>query len=323
MSSREVVVLGTGSQVPTARRNHNGYVLRWDGLTILFDPGEGTQRQLLRAGVSAPSLDRICLTHLHGDHCLGLPGVLMRRAVDEARTTLTLHHPAASSPEVAVLLRAGLPADAPPWESGTVLVRPVDVGDTPTQIAADPDGRWRLLAATLDHRIDAVGYRLEEPDGVRLLPDRLAAAGVSGPDVGVLRRTGALDTPSGRVRLEDVSTPRRGQSFAFVMDTRPCPAALRLADGVDLLVVESTYLHRDAALADSYGHLTARQAGELALAARARSLVLTHFSRRYGDDGEVFAEEARTALDDDGRPPIPVTAAEDLDVFPLPARRTT
>jgi ribonuclease Z len=80
--ARELVVLGTASQVPTRRRNHNGYLLRWDGEGILFDPGEGTQRQMLYAGVSASGLSRLCLSHFHGDHCLGLPGVIARLSLD-------------------------------------------------------------------------------------------------------------------------------------------------------------------------------------------------------------------------------------------------
>ncbi len=314
VAARELVVLGTASQVPTARRNHNGYVLRWDDLTILFDPGEGTQRQLVRAGVSAPSIDRICVTHAHGDHCLGLPGVLLKRAVDQAPTPVTLHYPEQSRAEIAVLRRAGLPAGAPP---APCVEAPVDAGEAPGLVAADASGRWHLLAAALDHRAPAVGYRLQEADGVRMLPDRLAAAGVGGPDVGRLQREGRLTvTDAGRERLvplEDVSVPRRGQVFAFVMDTRPCPAAVALAAGADLLVAESTYLHEDESLAEAYGHLTARQAGELAARAGARRLVLTHFSRRYGDDGEVFAREAREVFPD-------VVAVDDLDVVSVPAR---
>ena len=315
VAPRELVVLGTASQVPTARRNHNGYVLRWDDLAILFDPGEGTQRQLVLAGVSAPSIDRICVTHAHGDHCLGLPGVLLKRAVDQATRPVTLHYPEQSRAEIAVLRRAGLPAGAPP---APCVEAPVDAGGEPGLVATDAAGRWRLLAAALDHRAPAVGYRLQEADGVRMLPERLAASGVTGPDVGRLQREGRLTVTGGDgrervVRLEDVSVPRRGQVVAFVMDTRPCAAADALAEGADLLVAESTYLHRDAALAEAYGHLTARQAGELAARAGARRLVLTHFSRRYGDDGEIFAREAREVFRD-------VVAVDDLDVVSVPAR---
>jgi ribonuclease Z len=310
VSARELVVLGTASQVPTARRNHNAYVLRWDGTTILFDPGEGTQRQMLLAGVTAPSVDRICITHAHGDHCLGLPGVLLRRAVDEAVTPVVLHYPEPSGAEIAVLRRAGLPAGA----VAACVEVPVAVSEDLGVVATGPAGRWRLLAAGLHHRIPVVGYRLEEPDGVSLLPDRLAAAGVGGPDVGRLQREGQVRVRGGVVRLEDVGTPRRGQAFAFVMDTRPTPAAVALARGADVVVAESTYLERDADLAAAYGHLTARQAGELAAEAGASRLVLTHFSRRYGDDAEVFAREAREVFGD-------VVAVDDLDVVPLPPRR--
>ena len=91
---RELVVLGTASQVPTRTRNHNGYLLRWDGEGLLFDPGEGTQRQMIHAGVSAAQITRICLTHLHGDHCFGLPGVLSRLALDGVAHPVHLHYPA-------------------------------------------------------------------------------------------------------------------------------------------------------------------------------------------------------------------------------------
>ena len=93
MSSRELYVLGTASQVPTRYRNQNGFFLRWDREGILFDPGEGTQRQLLRAGLSVSDITRICVTHFHGDHCLGLPGIIQRRALladGVERTTLAL-----------------------------------------------------------------------------------------------------------------------------------------------------------------------------------------------------------------------------------------
>ncbi len=335
MGQRELVVLGTASQVPTRRRNHNGYVLRWDGETILFDPGEGTQRQLLLAGVGAAGIGRICLTHLHGDHTLGLPGVLARRALDRAAEPAVLHYPAASREHVLVLLRAGAPAGAAQVVDGGLEVAVQGASAGPGAPPGDPDRAdggwalaatgpgeppaWRLVARPLDHRVPALGYRLEERDGRRMLPDRLAGLGLRGPDVGRLARAGRLDVPgpdgtARTVLLDEVSVPRRGQAFAFVMDTRPCRAAVELARGVDLLVCESTFLHADADLARAYGHMTARQAGELAAQAGARRLVLTHFSQRYGDDGSLFEAEARAAFDGE------VVAADDLDRIDVPRR---
>src|SRR5436853_6054759 len=94
MSSRELAVLGTASQAPTRSRNHNGYFLRWDGEGILFDPGEGTQRQLMYAGVAGTDITRLCVTHFHGDHCLGVPGVVQRLSLDRAPHPVYAHYPA-------------------------------------------------------------------------------------------------------------------------------------------------------------------------------------------------------------------------------------
>jgi ribonuclease Z len=175
------------------------------------------------------------------------------------------------------------------------------------------DDAGTLEARRLEHPVPSVGYRLVEPDGRRMLPDRLAAAGVAGPDVGRLQREGVLRAGGTTVRLADVSEPRRGQRFAFVMDTRMCPNVSALADGADLLVIESTFLAEDEALARRYGHLTARQAARVAADAGVRRLVLTHFSQRY-DDPRRFEDEARTQYDGD------LVVAADLQRVPVPAR---
>jgi len=178
-------------------------------------------------------------------------------------------------------------------------------------LAEDPAGL--LEARRLSHPVESFGYRLTEPDGVRMLPGRLAAAGVSGPDVGRLQREGALRVGERTVRLADVSAPRPGQRFAFVMDTRMCDGVPALADGADLLVVESTFLHGDRALAERYGHLTARQAARVAGEAGVRTLVLTHFSQRY-PDARAFEDEAGAEFGGD------LVVAADLQRVPVPPR---
>ena len=303
MSVRRLTVLGTAGSVPTRRRNHNGYELAWDHEHILFDPGEGTQRQMLHAGVSAARLTRICITHFHGDHSLGLPGVLVRRANDRPGEAVDVHYPAASREHFERLCASvargdGLCVRGRPTEPGPVVQTPAGT----------------LHAVALSHRIPTLGWRLEEPGGRRMLPDRLEAAGIGGPDVSRLQRDGVLEVDGRRVRVDDVSAPRAGQRFAFIMDTRLCAAAFDLARDADLLVCESTFLERDAVLAERFGHLTARQAARIAAEAGARRLVLTHFSQRYGDDATAYLEEARQVFAD-------VVVAEALDVIDVPPRR--
>ena len=106
---RELVVLGTASQVPTRTRNHNGYFLRWDGEGILFDPGEGTQRQMIHAGIASSEITRICITHAHGDHCYGLPGILSRMALDRVPHPIRLHYPAAGEDVIWPLISVASP----------------------------------------------------------------------------------------------------------------------------------------------------------------------------------------------------------------------
>lgn len=301
MSARELVVLGTASQVPTRHRNHNGYLLRWDGEGLLFDPGEGTQRQMLRAGVAAHDINRICVTHFHGDHSLGLAGVIQRINLDRVPHPVTVHHPASGRKYFERLRYATAYRE-------TVQLTPAPVAGHGGVLAATP--AYTLDAHLLSHPVESYGYRLTEPDGRRMLPALLAERGIRGPDVGRLQREGVLNG----VALEDVSEPRPGQRFAFVMDTRLCDGVYALAEACDMLVIESTFLDEDRSLATDHGHLTAGQAGRVARDGRVRHLVLTHFSQRYSDPDE-FERQARAA-GYEGE----LTVAADLTRVPVPKR---
>jgi len=305
VSDRELVVLGTASQAPTRRRNHNGYLLRWDGAGVLFDPGEGTQRQMLFAGVTASQITHICITHFHGDHCLGLPGVLQRMSLDRVPHGVDACYPAQNHEYFQRLRHAALF-----HEVTNLAERPVTGGGTVLKASS-----FHLEAQPLSHSAPAIGYRLVEPDGRRMLPDRLAALGITGPDIGRLQRAGRLATGGRLVSLDQVSEPRRGQRFAFIMDTRLCDGAFALADGADMVVCESTFADTETALAREYGHLTARQAGRIAAESGARLLVLTHFSQRYEHgDSQHLADEAAEAFGGQ------IVLASDLDRIPVPSR---
>lgn len=282
MSVRELVVLGTASQVPTRYRNHNGYLVRWDGLGLLFDPGEGTQRQMTIAGVSASELSHVLISHFHGDHCLGLPGVVQRISLDRVPQTIEVLFPQSGKVYYDRLRNASIFQDM-----ARTQPRPLSGAGGKVWEAGD----LSITALPLDHGVETFGYRLQEADGVTMLPDRCAALGVKGPEIGRIRREGSVQVGDRTVTLDEVSILKRGQSVAVVMDTRMCDNALALAQGVDLLICESTYLSTEAREAHEHGHLTASQAGRIARDAGARRLVLTHFSQRY-HQSEPFAEEA-------------------------------
>lgn len=298
-------MLGTASQVPTRYRNHNGYLLRWDGEGFLFDPGEGTQRQMLFAGVAPSSVTRLCLTHFHGDHCLGVPGVIQRLSLDRVSRPVPAHFPQSGRQYFARLRHASVFHDMVEIPEEPVC------GDGPVAVGAF----GTLEARLLDHSIDVYGYRLVEPDRRQFLPESLASFGIGGPDVGHLDRTGSIRVGGQVIAAEQVSEVRRGQRFAFVMDTRLCDNVYALADGADMLVIEATFLDEDERLATEFGHLTARQAARVARECGVRRLVLTHFSQRYSEAAARYRDEAGAEFAGD------IVVAEDLSRVAVPKRR--
>jgi ribonuclease Z len=280
MSNRELYALGTASQVPTRQRNHNGYFLEWDDEGFLFDPGEGTQRQMIFAGVAARDISRIFITHFHGDHCLGLAGVLQRLSLDRVDHQVQVYFPKSGRPYFENLRDAAIhhaAADISPHEieTGGVLFESASL---------------KVSTLKLDHTVEAWGYRVEEPASMTLIPEQLEALGIAGPLVGALKRDGSIVHQGREISVEEVGVVRAGQSFAFVMDTRLCDAAYELADGVDVLVMESTFLSENETEAHAHGHLTAAQAAGIARESGAGLLVLAHFSQRYGDEADFVGE---------------------------------
>jgi ribonuclease Z len=303
MSNREIVVLGTASQAPTKQRNHVATLVRLGDVCVLVDCGEGTQRQMLQAGVRSSQLAALCVTHEHGDHCFGVPGVLQRRRLDGATDPLSVVAPDAAITRLSLLTDFATGPD--PLHRWIPAVTEAPSG--PVEVLRL--GSWSVQTAPLLHRVPTVGYRFVEDDGRRLVPHLLAAAGIAGPEIGRLQRGQQVRG----VSLDDVSVARPGQRVAIVMDTAICDGALALAEDCDLLVCEATFLDAETELAREHRHLTARQAAEIAVQAGVRRLVLTHFSSRYATlDGHV--QEASAVHPE-------VVVARDLDVVAVPARR--
>ena len=303
MSERKLVILGTAAQVPTVERNHCAYFLKWDEQGLLVDPGEGTQRQMTRFGIKASSITKILLTHFHGDHCLGLPGILQRMALDGVSHPVEIYFPADGRAFMDHLL--GLS-----FHKGQIdcTLYPVKHDG---EIHANKG--FVILAARLAHPVTTFGYRLQESDGVTLVKEELDRHGLKGKQIGDLLRVGSIYANDKLIRLEEVSVSKKGQVVAFITDTSYCHAAVELAKHADLLLCESTYLSEHLSLAESYGHLTSSQAAQIAYSAGVDQLILSHFSQRYRST-ERLLKEARQIHPKS-------SAAVDGDVYYLPARR--
>jgi ribonuclease Z len=303
VSGRSIITLGTASQVPTRDRAHHATLLQFDGHGVLFDPGEGTQRQLTLAGVPASRIHQIYITHAHGDHCLGLPGVLQRLALDGVTHAIDVYYPLEADHYIRRLREASAYRD-----SVEVRLHP----STPGLIAEH--GPFTVRAAALEHAVPTLGYRLETHPTRRLDPLRAEAAGVEGPDRARLLAAGHLDVDGRVVSVEEVSELAPPVRIAFVMDTRWCDGAMDLAADADALVVEATFLETERALAAEAGHLTAGQAARLGAEAGVGRAILTHLSQRYPTiDGHLA--EARAAA-----PGLAIDVARDLDRFTLDRR---
>ncbi len=299
MTLRDLIILGCSSQQPTRTRNHGAYLVRWKDEGLLFDPGEGTQRQFIFANVAPTCVNRILISHFHGDHCLGVGSMLMRLNLDKVTHPIHCYYPASGQVYFERL------------RYGTIYHQNIQVIEHPIKAEGlvHEDQHFRIEARFLDHSVENLGWRIIEKDTRKFDKAKLAAAGVKGPNVRLLEEQGILSIDNRQIHLDDVSYIKTGDVLAIAIDTLPCQAAIDLARDAKLFLCESTYLESHRDLAEKHHHLTAKQAAEIAKAAEAELLVLTHFSARY-QDAEDFAREARPIFPN-------VIAAEDLKVIPF------
>ena len=280
MSARVFIALGTASQVPTRHRNHNGYYIRWDDAGFLLDPGEGTQRQMIFAGVSASQITKIFITHFHGDHCLGLAGVLQRLSLDRVEHEVEIYYPAYGQKYIDNLRNSSVYHNV-----AKIVEKPFS-----NEGVIFESKTLTIETRKLDHTVESFGYRFQEKDDVTMLPEKLKELGVVGRNISKLKADGKIEINGKTIKLAEVSEFKKGVGVAFVMDTRICQNAIELANDTDYLICESTYLSAEIGDATKNGHLTSKQAAEIAKKAEAKNLILTHFSQRYLSTKEFVIE---------------------------------
>ncbi len=302
----DVVPLGTGSALPTKTRHLSATAVRRAGRVVLFDCGEGTQLQMQRAGLGRGRLDAVCITHLHGDHLFGLPGLLTTLSMMDRTEPLTL-----AGPRDLEGILAALPGTRP--ENLSFEIRHVPLSEGFEHAVVYEDEHVTVEARPLEHRVFCAGYRYQEKtqpghvDG-----DAARAAGLTRrEEFDAVKRGDDAVLPDGtRVPAAGlVGPPRPGASVAYVLDTMPCAGGIALARGADLLIHEATFGEERAARAVEVGHSTARQAAEVAREAGARRLLITHFSARY-DSPQALVGEARAVFPN-------TDAAVELEVVPV------
>lgn len=288
--SMRVTFLGTSGAVPTTERGPSAVLVNREGQRLLFDCGEGTQRQMMRFGTGF-AVSHLFVTHLHGDHVLGIPGLVQTWDFNGRDDPVAIHVPPGGSEHVRDLVRAG--GHRPGFAVRINEVRP---GRTALETEA-----YEVRAFPTEHRTRSQGYALVEAERRgRFDRERAEELGVPvGPKFGTLHAGEPVELDDGTVvRPEQVvGDPRPGRRVVYTGDTRPVDATVESAEDADLLVHDATFADDHAARARQTGHSTAREAGEVAARAEAKRLALTHISSRYAGDPSPLAHDAAAAFD--------------------------
>lgn len=267
----EITFLGTACMKPTKERNHAGILLDFGPEHILFDCGEGIQRQFVIAGLKLTKLTKIFISHWHGDHSLGLVGLLQTISSSEYAQKIMIYGPKGTKESILQLIKIYRTTNVPDYE----------VIELKNGVVVETDS-YSIEALEMDHGIETFGFRFTEKDRRRISMEKLGKLGVKeGPLVGKIQQGREITVKGKKIHPDDVSTIIPGKVFAYLADTGNCANAEILAKDADLLVTEATFSKEMEGKASEYKHLTAEQAGLIANRANAKKLVVTHFSPRY------------------------------------------
>ncbi|TYR82503.1 ribonuclease Z [Priestia megaterium] len=285
----ELLFLGTGAGVPAKQRNVSSIALQLlqeRSAIWLFDCGEATQHQILHTSIRPRRIEKIFITHLHGDHIYGLPGLLGSRSFQGGENLLTVYGPPGIKQFIDVTLSV----------SQTHLQYPLEVVEVQEGIVFEDD-TFQVTCGLLEHGIPSYGYRIIEKDLPGALQvERLKENGIKpGPHYKLLKEGQTVQLNDGRIinGKEFIDEPKKGKVITILGDTRVCPNSIRLANEADILVHEATFAKGDEQLAYNYYHSTAKQAAEIAKEANVKKLILTHISARY--QGEFVNELVKGA----------------------------
>jgi ribonuclease Z len=279
----KIVFLGTASSFPTRDRSHTSILLRYSSEAILFDCGEGTQRQLRIAGESPMKITKIFITHWHGDHVLGLPGLLESMAMNGRKDPLEVFGPGGTKESIKHLFQA-------------LHIRPnfkfsVHEVDTRKSKIAINTKEYEVSAIFVKHKVPCLAYSFKEKNRYRINKDWVKKEKVQGlPALSKLQEGKDVTIKGKKVLAKDVTYVSAGKKITFIFDTSPIKELIPFAKDSDLLICEGTFSNKIKEKAKDHGHLTVKDAAKIAKKAEVKKLAITHFSQRYKDVSELKKE---------------------------------
>ena len=283
----KVIFLGTSCMQPTKDRNHTGILVIHNEEHILLDCGEGVQRQIKFTDIKLTKITRLLISHWHGDHILGVPGLMQTLGANEYSRKLRIYGPMGSKKYMISMLksffsRESIHYDLKETKEGRVF----------------ESKNLIVEALLLDHGINTLGYSIIEKDRLRVNMAKLKKIGVAeGPHIAKIQEGEDIIYKGKKIEAKDYTTLVKGKKITYIADTKLCDNCFKLAQDADLLICESTYASDLAEKAEKYLHLTAKDAAFIANRANSKKLVLTHFSQRYKDTSKIL-EDASTYFKD-------------------------
>jgi len=274
----KVVILGSGGAVPSPARSLPSIGIRYFGEVYLFDCGEGTQRQMMIHGMSYSRVKMIFLTHLHADHFLGIAGLMQTLKMNERKEPLFIFGPAGTERCVSSILMGTYPFQ--------ICIKEID------ENFSLKNEKFKISAFKTSHNVRSIGYVFQENDSRNFNKAKADRLGIKGSMFRKLEKEGEIAIGKKKVKLEDVTKPKKGMKLVYSGDTIPCKEVLLASKGADLLIHDGTFSEQHREDAANKMHSTVSQAAELAKKARVKNLVLVHLSNRY-KDAAMLEKEAK------------------------------
>ncbi|QQG39080.1 MAG: ribonuclease Z [Candidatus Woesearchaeota archaeon] len=294
----EITFLGTSAMLPTKNRNPTAVLLSYSNENFLFDCAEGTQRQMRIKGISPTKITKILISHWHGDHILGLPGIIQSLGAGQYKKTLNVYGPKGTRQNFQNMFS---------WFSFPVRID-IKVHEIEKDGKFFENEEFMLEAYKLDHGIACLGYSFIEKDRRRINLEYLKKFDLKKhPILKELQKGKDIEWKGKKISVDKATIVKKGKKIAFVTDTAYTNNIIKAAKDADVLICESTWMHQEDEKTFDYKHLTTAKAAKAAKEAKVDKLILTHFSQRYRDTKEIEAEAKKTFKN--------TICAKDFDVF--------
>lgn len=282
--------LGTGCMVPTKDRNHLAMALEYEGNYFLFDCGEGTQKQIKIMKLPFGRIKRIFLSHWHGDHVLGLNGLVQTLSNTDNVDKIEIHGPKDSKKFVDYMLKSTIFYSKVPIEVHEHVPKEGEL------LTVMENSNYKIECAALKHSVPCIGYAFVEKDKFNVDKEKAKAFGLEESPLLARAKMGLeIEFEGKTIKPEEITYKKDGVKVSFVFDTRPCVGVDMLAKDADHLIMEATYIHGPhAQKAEENDHMSAKETAEIAQANNVKHLIITHFSQRYKDTKDIEAEAKET-----------------------------